>query len=218
MTIPTQDTSIPDTAKIAAIGAAVAAAYASLQLISNIASLRVGILFGIAVDLGTFCYPFTFTLRDLAHKTLGLKAVKWLIWTSALICLFATGYFALCAKMPGVGSDGTSEVNAFNLVFSPMWRIVIASLLAMVLSELADTQIYQFIMERTSRHQWLRVLASNSVSIPLDNIIFAVVAFGWVLPWNMVFQVFFVNLIIKAIVGLLAVPLIYIVPSRDGEK
>ena len=41
------------------------------------------------------------------------------------------------------------------------------------------------------------MLVSNSVSIPIDNLIFAVGAFGGVLPWDVVWQIFLFNLIIK---------------------
>ena len=48
------------------------AAYTGAQLLSNIASLKIGIVFGLAVDMGTFIYPITFTLRDVAQSADGL--------------------------------------------------------------------------------------------------------------------------------------------------
>lgn len=198
------------------IGASVAAAYAALQLVSNVASLKVGLVFGLAVDMGTFCYPFTFTLRDLAHKTLGVKAVTALVWVSAGICLFASGYFALCALAPSVGGDDSAV--QFSAVLSPMWRLVLASITAMVVSELVDTRIYQWYVNRSYRHQWGRVALSNAVSIPIDNLIFSVAAFGWVLPWNEVFQIFIFNLIVKVVVGFVGVPLIYTVPEKINDR
>lgn len=193
--------------------AIVAAAYAALQLLSNIASLKVGLVFGIGVDMGTFCYPLTFTLRDLAHKTLGRRAVVALVWASAGLCLFSSGYLALCALAPA--AEGALGADAFSGVFSPMWRIVFASIAAMVVSELADTQVYQWFVDRMKRRQWARVLVSNAVSIPLDNLVFAVGAFGWSLPWTTVGEIFLFNLIVKALVAALAAPAIYLVPERD---
>lgn len=200
---------------IALWGVFLAAAYASLQIVSNVASLKVGLVFGFAVDMGTFCYPLTFTVRDLAHKALGLKAVCALVWGSALICLFASGYFALVSASPSPGADSASE--AFSAVFSPMWRIVIASVCAMVASELVDTAVYQAFVKRTRRHQWARVLASNGISIPVDNLVFAVAAFGWTLPWHTVVEIFLFNLAVKAIVGIAGMPLIYLVPGEKKE-
>lgn len=195
---------------------AVAAAYAGLQLVSNVASLRVGLVFGLAVDMGTFCYPFTFTLRDLAHKALGRRNVTHLIWVSALLCLFSSGYFALCTLAPAADPSGAGPSYAFGEVFSPMWRIVIASIVAMAASELADTQVYQWFVNRTQKHEWARVVVSNAVSMPIDNALFAVGAFGWTLPWSTVLQIFIFNLLVKAVVGFAGAPLIYLV--RDKTK
>ena len=189
--------------------AVVAGAYAALQLLSNVASLKVGTVWGFAVDMGTFCYPFTFTLRDVAHKTLGKKAVTALVVASAVLCLFASGYLALCALAPDASGDGNA--TAFSRVFSPMWRLILASIAAMLVSELADTQVYHWFVQRTARHQWARVLLSNAVSIPLDNLVFAVGAFGWTLPWTTVAEIFVFNLVVKAVVGALGTPLIYLV-------
>ena len=59
---------------------------------------------------------------------------------------------------------------------------------------------------------------SNSISVPVDNIIFSIGAFGGVLPWESVWEIFIVNLLVKYAVTLVSLPLIYIVPdSRIDE-
>jgi hypothetical protein len=91
---------------------------------------------------------------------------------------------------------------------------VLASIAAEVLSELLDTEIYHLWVTRvTRRYQWLRVLVSNSVSIPADNLIFAVGAFALTLPWNVVWQIFLINLIVKFGMTLVSIPLIYLAPT-----
>ena len=57
----------------------VIAAYIGAQMLSDIASLKIGVVFGLAVDMGTFIYPITFTLRDVAHKTIGKRPTQLLI-------------------------------------------------------------------------------------------------------------------------------------------
>lgn len=191
--------------------AAVSGIYVGLQLLSNVASLKIGVLFGLAVDMGTFCYPLTFTFRDLAHRVLGKRGVTGLVFTSFGVNLFASGYLALCAMAPGEVPDAA---DAFSQVFSPMWRLVAASLAAMLLSELADTQVYHMVRIRTARHSWLRVLLSNAVSIPIDNLVFSIGAFAWALPWSVVWEIFLFNLAVKAAVGVIGIPLIYLIPRK----
>ena len=88
--------------------------------------------------------------------------------------------------------------------------------MAEVVSELLDTEAYHWWVTRvTRRFQWLRVLFSNSISVPVDNLIFAVGAFGGILPWNVVWQIFGLNLLVKYGVTLISLPLIYLVPDRN---
>lgn len=191
------------------IAGVVAAAYAGLQLISNIASLKVGVIGGFAVDMGTFCYPLTFTIRDIAHKRLGKNGVTALVWFSAVLSLFASLYLALAAKAPSV------TTNHFDLVFTPMWRIVIASIIAMLVSELVDTQIYHISSQRKQTSEIKRVLLSNLISIPIDNLLFAILAFAFTYSWREVWQIFFFNLIVKYITGILGAPLVYLAPQKE---
>jgi uncharacterized PurR-regulated membrane protein YhhQ (DUF165 family) len=79
----------------------------------------------------------------------------------------------------------------------------------------------------TTRYQWARVAVSNAVSVPVDNAIFAVGAFGSLplltdhgltLPWAAVWDIFVVNLTVKALVSAASLPLIYASPDRDWRN
>ncbi len=199
------------------------ASYAGAQVISQVTSLKIGVVAGRAVDLGTFIYPVTFTLRDVVHKALGRRAARTLILTCAGINLFLAAYLRWTI---GVESDPTwGLAEEWVAVLGPIWRIVAASIVAQVVAELADTEVYHwFVIRITTSFQWLRVLVSNSVSVPLDNLVFAVGAFGALpfladdpgtLPWATVTDIFWVNLVVKGLVSLASLPFIYVTPDRD---
>jgi hypothetical protein len=184
-------------------------AYIAAQMLSDIASLKIGVVAGLAVDMGTFIYPLTFTLRDVVHKTLGRENARLLIVAAGAINLCMALYLMWAAAVPSDPSWGLGA--AFSAILAPVWRIVLASIAAEVLSELVDTEVYHWFVTRvTRRYQWARVLLSNSVSVPVDNLIFAVGAFGWTLPWAVVGQIFVANLLVKYAMTLLSLPLIYI--------
>jgi uncharacterized integral membrane protein (TIGR00697 family) len=193
----------------------VIAAYIAAQMLSDIASLKIGVVFGLAVDMGTFLYPITFTLRDMAHKVIGKRNTQVLIISAAAINIFMAAYLMWVASVPGDPSWGLGE--EFSAILAPVWRIVLASILAEVISELVDTEIYHWFVTRvTTRYQWLRVLVSNSVSIPIDNLIFSVGAFGWTLPWDVVWQIFLFNLLVKYGMTLVSLPMIYLVKDPNN--
>ncbi|MCA9928056.1 MAG: queuosine precursor transporter [Anaerolineales bacterium] len=204
----------------------IVAAYIGAQVIADITSLKIGVVAGLAVDMGTFIYPITFTLRDMVHKVLGKRSTRTLIITAAVINLFMSAYLMWAAGVPGDPSWGLQD--EFSAILGPLWRIVIASIVAEVVSELIDTEVYHWFVTRvTTRYQWSRVLVSNSVSVPIDNIIFAVGAFGALpglqshfltLPWVVVWQIFVFNLLIKFAVTVVSMPLIYASPDRDWSE
>jgi histidyl-tRNA synthetase len=162
--------------QISTISIIVLSAYLAGQLISNIASLKIGTFFSLAVDMGTFLYPITFTLRDLVHKNLGKKAARTIIWAAGIINLLMTAYLAFAAGFPA--HETWPLQPQFEAIFSPMWRIVFASIIAQIIAELLDTEMYAYIADKHPKvPQWARVLGSNSISIPIDNFVFCVIAF-----------------------------------------
>ena len=62
------------------------------------------------------------------------------------------------------------------------------------------------------------MLISNSVSVPVDNLIFAVGAFGGILPWDVVWQIFLFNLVLKYAVTIVSMPLIYVTGDADWSE
>jgi uncharacterized integral membrane protein (TIGR00697 family) len=192
----------------------VSASYVAAQMMADIASLRIVTLFGLSIDAGTFVYPFTFTLRDLVHKVAGIKAARVLIVTAAVINLLMALLFWFASELPPDLSVGPQ--TAFGDVLAPVWRIVIASIAAEVLSEFIDTESYRLWVERvTKRYQWMRVLISNAISVPIDSFVFAWLAFGGALPSGVVWSIILANVLIKGAVTLISLPGIYLV---KGEK
>jgi uncharacterized integral membrane protein (TIGR00697 family) len=190
----------------------VSAAYIAAQMMADIASLKIIVLAGLSMDAGTLIYPFTFTLRDLVHKVAGIQAARVLIIAAAVINLVMAGFFGLVGRLP---ADPEVVQPDFARVLSPVWRIVIASIIAEVIAELIDTEGYRLWTEKvTRRYQWSRVLVSNAVSIPIDSLLFCWIAFGGVLPTSVVWAIFGSNVLIKGITTLISLPGIYIVKEK----
>ncbi len=191
----------------------VSISYIAAQMLSDIGSLQIVRFMGLSMDAGTFIYPITFTLRDLAHKTLGLKGVRVLIFAAAVVNLLMALYFGFVAALPPDTTAGSSDL--WGRVLAPIWRITFASILAEVVAELVDTEAYRLWVERvTRRYQWARVLVSNAVSVPLDSLIFAFLAFYGTMPTPSVVSIFWANVIVKGVVTLASLPLIYLTHER----
>lgn len=125
------------------------------------------------VAVGTFIFGFTFTQRDRMHAC-GRRFVYSIIALATLLSVV----LALFGHVPG--------------------RIIIASVVAIVLAETVDTEIYQRLLARS---WWRRVLASNSVSIPLDSLLFNVIAFAGVFAAGEMAAIIFGETVVKFLVG-----------------
>lgn len=134
-------------------------------------------LYGL-VNVGTLFFGVTFTQRDRVHGY-GRKYAYLMIAIAAL----------------------SNVVVALSLG-TPL-RYVAVGFLAIMLSEVADTEVYQRFIDR----RWItRVATSNAVSIPIDTIVFTVLAFygeAWATPAWML-EVIVTDMIVKLIVGFLA--------------
>ncbi len=100
--------------------------------------------------LGTLFFGAIFTLRDLIHR----RYDRMVVYATILAAMGVNIAAAAAAMMP--------------------FRIIVASALALVLSELTDTEVYHALRHRV----WIvRVLSSNALSVPLDTTLFTLLAF-----------------------------------------
>jgi hypothetical protein len=193
--------------------AVVSSLYVAAQLLSNVTSLRILMIGGFSMDAGTLIYPFTFTLRDLVHKSGGIRVARAVVITAAAANLFMAGLYWLVARLPPDMSVGSQL--AFGQVLSPTWRLVFASIIAQIASELVDGEVYQLWVKKVGHKlQWMRVLTSNSVSVPLDSVLFCGLAFIGRMPFLVVVSIFWANVIVKVVTTLVSLPWIYFVREK----
>jgi queuosine precursor transporter len=127
------------------------------------------------VPLGTFIFGITFTQRDRLHQY-GRRYVYGAIGLAALANVIMS-----------------AELEV------PL-RIILASFTAIVLAETADTEVYQRLLHQS----WMmRVLGSNAVSIPLDTLLFNLIAFSGDLPGSTIISLLVGDIVIKSAIGAL---------------
>jgi uncharacterized PurR-regulated membrane protein YhhQ (DUF165 family) len=132
-------------------------------------------IFGM-VSVGTLVFGITFTQRDRVHRY-GRKMVYLMIFIAA---------FGMVLESMFLGVE---------------WRIITASFIAIILSETADTEVYQKLIKRSWMH---RVIGSNLVSIPLDSILFNLIAFHGVFATGMLIAIIFGEIVAKFATGFIA--------------
>ena len=112
----------------------VAVLYVTAQMLADIGSLQIVFLAGLSIDAGTFIYPLTFTLRDMVHKVAGIKIARMLILAAAGVNIFMALFFKFIALLPPDLEVGPQ--TEFGALLSPVWLIVLASIVAEGVAEL----------------------------------------------------------------------------------
>jgi hypothetical protein len=190
--------------------------YVTFQLTADVTAAKQFTLFGLSMPAGTLIFALTFTWRDLLHKRLGAQWAIAAIVMAAVANLFMVAYFLLAIGLPPASFWPNQE--AFSLVLGIVPRIAVASIAAELISQIIDTGVYQvFAKHFTNRQQWMRVLASNTISLPVDSFIFATLAFAGTMPVSGLWSLVQGQIVFKAAVTLLSLPLIYLVSNRQNH-
>ncbi len=189
------------------------AGYVMLQMVADVGAAKIAQIGAITLPAGTFVYAVTFTWRDLIHKKLGREWARAAIIAAAGCNVAMVLYFQFAIALQPAGFWPLQE--AFAATLGVVWRIAVASIAAEVVSELLDTEVYHALRRRfTGRWQFMRVLGSNAVSLPLDSLIFAFLAFYGTMPLAALVAVAWGQIVFKGLVTLLSLPGIYLVKER----
>lgn len=195
--------------------------YIFAQAIADIAATKLVQIGPFAVPAGTIIFTVTFTLRDMIHKRLGMEWARACIWMAAIFNLAMAFYLRAMAALPA--PDYYPFTEAWSSIFSFVPAIVLASIAAELVSELIDTEVYQWWRNtRRDAPQWTRVLVSNAVSLPIDSILFASLAFLILpplfgtnaLPLAALPPIIAGQILLKAIITFVSMPLIYLVKEK----
>lgn len=186
------------------------AGYIMLQMVADVAAAKIAQIGALTLPAGTFVYAITFTWRDLIHKKLGRDWARAAIVAAAGCNVAMVLYFQFAISLKAAEFWPLQE--AFAVTLGVVWRIAVASIAAELVSELIDTELYHALMHRfVGKWQFMRVLGSNTVSLPIDSLVFSLGAFWGTMPLAAILAVAWGQIMFKGLVTLISLPGIYLV-------
>jgi|TARA_B110000116_G_scaffold269596_2_gene285878 uncharacterized integral membrane protein (TIGR00697 family) len=164
-------------------------------------------MFNAVISAGIICYPLTFLLTDTISELYGKKYAGVIVWggfgCNILLILFI--YIAGILPYPIFWEDQES----FSRILGGVPRIVVASMIAYIVSQNIDVICFHYIKNKTAgKYLWLRNNASTYLSQSADTLLFVTIAF-WGLPMNVLIGMIITQYIIKLIIAGLDTPFIY---------
>ncbi len=189
---------------------------ASLVIASVLASKIIQV-WAFFVPAGVLAYSLTFLCTDIVGEIYGKDAARKVV---------LSGFLALVAvllltqvSLVWTAAPFWQNQDAFNSVLGATNRIIIASLVAYIISQYTDVWVFSRLKAMTNgRFLWLRNNGSTALSQLIDSVIFISIAFYGVMP---LFELIIGQWVIKLLIALLDTPIAYALVSlwsRPGDR
>ena len=163
---------------------------------------------GFVMTAGILAFPLTFLVTDVINDVWGRATAQTVVWTGLAANLLMVLMFRVGIILPPAGFWGGQ--GAFESVLGAVPRIVLASMVAYLISQSWDVHIFDVIKRRLPTGLWLRNNLSTISSQIIDSAIFLALAFGGIMPIPDLVQMFFVYVVVKLAIALLDTPLVYL--------
>jgi len=170
---------------------------------------------------GVLLWPVVFILTDIINEYFGKKGVQLLSYMAVGLISYA---FVMIYLSIGLSpSDfysqsqqaaGISDMNlAFQKVFGQGLWIIVGSIVAFLIGQIADVTVFQWIKKITGEKKlWLRATGSTLISQLIDSFVVLFIAFylSGALPLKTVIAIGIVNYLYKFVIAVALTPTLYI--------
>ncbi len=163
-------------------------------------------------SIGIILWPVIFVLTDLINEYFGKDGVKKLTYITMGLIAFTFILLTVALNIPATNFSPVSD-GAFQTVFGQSQWIIVGSIIAFLISQLVDVNMFWVFKKLTGeKHIWLRSTGSTVISQLVDTFVVQFIAF--VLPGKWTFDEFLVNASwgysFKLIIAIALIPLIYV--------
>ena len=165
------------------------------------------------MSVGILPWPIVFLTTDLINEYFGEKGVRRLSFITAGLIIYAFVVLLLAMRVPAAAGISPVSDEQFSAVFGQSLWIIVGSIIAFLVSQLIDINVFWFFKKRTGNSKiWLRTTGSTVISQLFDSFIVAGVAFY--LPGKINFSTFISTSLtgygFKLGIAILLTPLIYL--------
>ncbi len=159
------------------------------------------------ITAGVLCFPLSYILNDCIAEVWGFRKARLIIWAAFLMNFFVVALGQLAVMLPAASFWQENESH-FNFVFGLAPRIALASFLAFLIGSFVNAYIMSRMKIRSrGRHFSLRAIVSTLFGEGADSLIFFPLAFGGLMPFNELLRLMLIQVVIKTLYEVVALPL-----------
>ncbi len=124
----------------------------------------------LAVAVGVLPYPITFLCTDFISELYGRRRANWVVFVGFLLNLWVVFILWIGGLWPGFEPAGEEQTGVFFDVRRFAFGAVAASMIAYLVAQLVDVQVFHFWKKLTKgKHLWLRNNGSTLISQLVDT-------------------------------------------------
>lgn len=188
--------------------AVLAMAFTTFLVVANIIAVKIVTLGNWSVSVSFIAYPLTFLVTDTISEVYGRRTVAIVVWTGFALSLLVVLLTYVGGIIPA--ASFWEGQGAYDDILGSVPRIVLASMVAYLISQNNDVILFHVIKKVTKdKHLWLRNNGSTMVSQALDSAVFVSIAFAGTVPGGVLWELIYVQYVIKLGIAALDTPLIY---------
>ena len=183
--------------------------FVTVLLLSNIIASKFFAIGPLRVSTAQILFPITYIFGDIFTEVYGYAASRRAIWYGffASFILVALSYIAVIIPPAPEYPDQA----AFETIFKPVGRIVLASLLAYWCGEFANSfTLARMKLLTRGRYLWTRTIGSTVVGQAVDTTVVMFAAFYGTRPVSVILKLVIAGYLIKVVYETAMTPVTYV--------
>ncbi len=176
-------------------------------IVANLMEIKTIDIGPLTITAGVIVFPISYIINDCIVEIYGFARARFVIWLGFAMNLLVTLLLQIGLWLPGNAEWHGQE--AMDLIFGAVPRILAASFTAFICGSMVNAYVMSRMKLRSgtdNRSFSLRAIVSTVLGEGVDSAIFFPLAFGGILPWDVVISLILTQTLLKTCYEILILP------------
>src|SRR3989338_5993198 len=158
-------------------------------------------------------FPISYIFGDILTEVYGYRASRRIIWAGFTSLVFMSVVYYLVQLLPP--APFWPNQGAYEVILGLVPRIVLGSIIGYFAGEFSNSYVLSKLkIWMKGKHLWARTISSTVVGEAVDTILFALIGFAGIIPWNNLVLVIISGYVAKVLIEVLFTPITYVIVRK----
>ncbi len=192
-----------------------AVSFVTCLVIANLVEIKTIDLGPLTITAGLIVFPVSYIINDCVVEVYGFRVARLVIWLGFAMSLLVALFLQIAIWLPGNAQwEGQAAMEA---IYGAVPRVMAASFAAFLCGSMINAYVMSRMKTRgtsTAGSFSLRAIVSTLWGEGVDSIVFFPIAFGGVLPWDIIVNLILTQTLLKTAYEVLILPVTIAVVAR----